>query len=135
MSVNLGTEIDARELDPYDSTCNGVIQHVNMNGNYEVDFGQGRMKYISECTLQEILSARGIVRDRSQWQIAIQREIEMLLPSEEFSHIEDWTTDNVRIEARADEGGQIINAETQVVPPAPQAMTALHTQTLKEAWG
>ena len=59
----------------------------------------------------------------------------MLLPSEEFSHIEDWTTDNVRIEARADEGGQIINAETQVVPPAPQAMTALHTQTLKEAWG
>ena len=43
--------------------------------------------------------------------------------------IEDWTTDNVRIEARADEGGQIINAATQVVPPGPQAMTALHKKT------
>ena len=64
MSVNLGTEIDARELDPYDSTCNGVIQHVNMNGNYEVDFGQGRMRYISECTFQEILLARRVVQDR-----------------------------------------------------------------------
>jgi hypothetical protein len=100
-----------------------------MNGNYEVDFGQGRMKYISECTLQEILSAREIVRDRSQGQIAIQREIEMLLQREEFSNIEDWTTDNVRIEARADEGGQLISAETQVVQSAPQAITALHTQT------
>jgi NACalpha-BTF3-like transcription factor len=64
MSLNLGTEIDARELDPYESTCNGVIQHVNMNGNYEVDFGQGRMRYISECTFQEILLARRVVRDR-----------------------------------------------------------------------
>jgi nascent polypeptide-associated complex subunit alpha len=63
MSLNLGTEIDARELDPYESTCNGVIQHVNMNGNYEVDFGQGRMRYISECTFQEILLARRVVRD------------------------------------------------------------------------
>jgi hypothetical protein len=116
MSLNLGTEIDARELDPYESTCNGVIQQVNMNGKYEVDFGQGRMKYISECTLQEILLARRVVQDREKWQLDIQREIEKLLP-------EDWTTDNVRIEARADEGGQIINAATQVVPPA---MTTLH---------
>ena len=39
---------------------------------------------------------------------------------------EDWITDNVHIEAMADEGGQLINAATQVVPPV---MTARHTQT------
>jgi hypothetical protein len=119
MSLNLGTEIDASELDPYESVCNGVIQQVNMNGNYQVDFGQGRMKYISECTLQEILLARRVVQDREKWQLDIQRKIETLLP-------EDWTTNNVHIEAMADEGGQIINAATQVVPPV---MTTLHTQT------
>lgn len=119
MSSNLGTEIDARELDPYESTCNGIIQQVNMNGNYEVDFGQGRMKYISECTLQEILLARRVVQDREKWQLDIQRKMDKLLP-------EDWITDNVHIEAMAAEGGQFINAATQVVPPV---MTARHTQT------
>ena len=119
MSSNLGTEIDARELDPYESTCNGIIQQVNMNGNYEVDFGQGRMKYISECTLQEILLARRVVQDREKWQLDIQRKMDKLLP-------EDWITDNVHIEAMATEGGQFINAATQVVPPV---MTARHTQT------
>jgi hypothetical protein len=53
MSLNLGTEIDARELDPYESTCNGVIQQVNMNGNYEVDFGQGQRN-----TYRNVLSKR-----------------------------------------------------------------------------
>ena len=119
MSLNLGTEIDARELDPYESTRNGIIQQVNMNGNYEVDFGQGRMKYISECTLQEILLARRVVQDREKWQLDIQRKMDTLLP-------EDWITDNVHIEAMAAEGGQFINAATQAVPPV---MTARHTQT------
>jgi len=119
MSLNLGTEIDARELDPYESTRNGIIQQVNMNGNYEVDFGQGRMKYISERTLQEILLARRVVQDREKWQLDIQRKMDKLLP-------EDGITDNVHIEAMAAEGGHFINAATQVVQPV---MTARHTQT------
>jgi hypothetical protein len=108
MSMNIGTEIDALDIDPTDFRCAGIIKHVEMNGNYAVDFGQGKMKYISESTLQEILKDRETVRNQSKWRTAIQQEIEMLLLREEFSNIDAPMTDNVWIDERASDGRQLL---------------------------
>jgi hypothetical protein len=129
MSVDIGTEIDARDIDPTDFRCAGIIKHVEMNGNYAVDFGQGKMKYISESTLQEILKDRETVRNQSKWRTAIQQEIEMLLLREEFSNIDAPMTDNVWIDERASDGRQFLQAQSHAVPLAQQVRTSLNERT------
>ena len=131
MSVNIGTEIDARDIDPTDFRCAGVIKHMETNGNYAVDFGQGQMKYISESTLQDILRDRTIERNQNAWLTDIQHEIETLLLREEFHNYDDRITDNVWIDERAAEGGQLLQARLHEAPLARSVRTLLN---LRAQW-